>query len=91
MAEIIDKVDGFNMEALEYIGGAILGGLTAKYIPSNMTLNLGSWLTLGVGVAYGVVAMIVPDHEDIKRILVGAALFDIIDGVFRVFVPSLAL
>ncbi|MGC8621852.1 MAG: hypothetical protein ACP5U0_08075 [Caldisphaera sp.] len=92
MAEISNTISNdFNMEAFEYIGGAILGGLTAKYIPTNMSMNLGSYLTLGVGVFYGVLAIIIPDHKSLKRILVGAALFDIIDGIFRVFIPSLAL
>lgn len=87
----IERKSGMDKEALEYVGGAIIGGLIVKYIPANMTFNLGSYLTLGVGLALGVAAYFVPSHKDLQRILMGGAVFDVVDGIFRIFVPSLAL
>ena len=82
----------FGREALEYVGGAYVGSLAVKYMPSNIVgiSSLGNWATFGIGIVELIIAYLAKGHKDVMRIFVGAGLYTSLKGLFDVVYPSLS-
>ncbi len=91
MAEEIIK--SFDLrEGGEYIGGAYLGLISVKYIPQVIFgIDLGQYLDIVVAVAYLALAYFARHQKDAHRMLMGAGLLVLLNGVFKIVAPNFSV